>query len=50
MDVTYHEIWISRLNFKFCQHPDAIRKFDRLIQHVSAIHTALGNCKDVVVS
>jgi len=44
------EVGIARLNLQFCQYPDAIRQFDRLIEHVLTLDITLGYREHVIVA
>lgn len=41
---------VSGLNLQFSQNPDAIAKFDGLIEHVLAIDLALSNREHIIVT
>lgn len=42
-------VGVARLDAQLCQDPDAVGEFERLIQHVLALHVPLGDGVDVVV-
>ena len=47
--VTHGEAEVARLDLELGQHPDAVGELERLVEHVLAVHVALGDREDVVV-